>query len=50
MNYATKPCTARENNRSIKLEKFKDQTLSDKQIERHVSLTRVEELKPEDFE
>lgn len=43
-------CTARENNRSIKLEKFKDQTLSDKQIERHGSLTRVEELKPEDFE
>lgn len=32
------------------LEKFKDQTLSDKQIERHGSLTRVEELKPEDFE
>lgn len=43
-------CTVKEDNRSIKLEKFKDQTLSDEQIERHGSLTRVEELKPKDFE
>ena len=32
-------CTIMEDNRSIKLEKFEDQTLSDKQIEAHGSLT-----------
>lgn len=43
-------CTAMEDNRSIKLEKFEDQTLSDKQIEAHGLLARVEVLNPKDFE
>ncbi|MEM5545749.1 hypothetical protein [Pseudoalteromonas fuliginea] len=36
--------------RSIKLEKFSDQSLNDKQIKVHGYLCRVEELNPEDFE
>jgi bifunctional DNA-binding transcriptional regulator/antitoxin component of YhaV-PrlF toxin-antitoxin module len=43
-------CTIMEDNRSIKLEKFEDQTLSDEQIVAHGSLTRVEVLNPKDFE
>lgn len=43
-------CTVMEGNRSIKLEKFEDQTLSDDQIEAHGSLTRVEVLNPKNFE
>lgn len=43
-------CTFMEDNRSIKLEKFEDQTLSDKQIEAHGSLTRVEVMNKKDFE
>lgn len=42
-------CTLMEDKRSVKLEKYSDQTLSDKQIEEHGLLMRVEELNPEDF-
>tara|TARA_Y100000588_G_C14238766_1_gene918439 strand:- start:1383 stop:1637 length:255 start_codon:yes stop_codon:yes gene_type:complete len=42
--------TIMEDNRSIKLEKFEDQTLSDEQIEAHGNLTRVEEMNLKDFE
>lgn len=43
-------CTVMEDNRSIKLEKFSDQNLTDEQIKVHGSLCRVEELNPKDFE
>ena len=43
-------CTVMEDNRSIKLEKFKDQTLSDEQIKAQGSLARVEVLNPKYFE
>jgi len=36
--------------RSIQLEKYEDQTLSDEQIEEHGSLTRVVQLNPRDYE
>ena len=36
--------------RSIKLEKFSDQSLNDEQVKAHGNLCRVEELNPEDFE
>lgn len=41
--------TIMEDNPSIKLEKFEDQTLSDKQIEEHGSLTRAEVTNPKDL-
>ena len=43
-------CTLAEDRRSIQLEKYEDQTLSDKQMEAHGSLTRVVRLNPKDFE
>lgn len=43
-------CTLADDKRSIQLEKYEDQTLSDEQIEAHGSLTRVVQLNPEDFE
>lgn len=43
-------CTVMADKRSIKLEKYKDQTLNDKQIEAHGSLTRIEKLNDKDFE
>lgn len=43
-------CTIMNDKRSIKLEKFEDQTLSDGQIEAHGLLTRVEVLNPKDFD
>ncbi|MEJ6496833.1 hypothetical protein [Pseudoalteromonas lipolytica] len=43
-------CTLMKDKRSIKLEKFLDQSLNDEQIKAHGCLCRVEELNPEDFE
>lgn len=43
-------CTLMKDKRSIKLEKFSDQSLNDEQIKAHGYLCRVEELNPEDFE
>ncbi|WP_193988038.1 hypothetical protein [Lelliottia steviae] len=43
-------CTFAEDRRSIQLEKYEDQTLSDEQIEEHGSLTRVVQLNPRDYE
>lgn len=42
-------CTLTKDKRSIKLEKFSDQSLTDEQIKAHGSLCRVEELNPDDF-
>lgn len=39
-----------EGNRSIELELFDDQNLSDEQIKAHGSLTRVEALNPKCFD
>lgn len=43
-------CKVMEDNRSITLEIFDDQTLSDEQIKAHGSLTRVEALNPKCFD
>lgn len=43
-------CTVMKDQRSIQLEKFEDQTLSDEQIEAHGLLTRVVVLNPTDFD
>tara|TARA_X000001388_G_scaffold76003_1_gene72165 strand:- start:192 stop:461 length:270 start_codon:yes stop_codon:yes gene_type:complete len=43
-------CKLAEDRRSIQLEKYEDQTLSDEQVEAHGSLTRVVQLNPKDFE
>ena len=43
-------CTLMKDKRSIKLEKFSDQSLNDEQIKAHGYLCRVEELSPEVFE
>lgn len=42
-------CSVVESKRCIKLEKFSDQSLTDKQIEAHGSLCRVKEFNPDDF-
>jgi len=41
--------TIMKDKRSIKLEKFSDQSLSDKEIKAHGYLCRVEEFNPEYF-
>lgn len=43
-------CTLTENKQSIRLEKYKDQTLTDSQIVAHGFLTRIKEINPKDFE
>ncbi|WP_448214130.1 AbrB/MazE/SpoVT family DNA-binding domain-containing protein [Colwellia sp. MEBiC06753] len=43
-------CTVMKDKRSIKLEKYDDQTLSDEQIQAHGLLTRVEALNPKEFD
>lgn len=43
-------CTLMKDKRSIKLEKFSDQSLNDEQIKAHGYLCSAEELNPEDFE
>ena len=43
-------CSVMEDNFSIQLEKFEDQTLSDTQIEAHGYLIRIQALHPKNFE
>jgi len=43
-------CTVIKDTRSIKLERFEDQTLTDEEIKAHGSLTKVSALDPKDFE
>jgi len=43
-------CTLTENKQSIRLEKYKDQTLTDNQIAAHGFLTRIEEINHQNFE